>query len=63
VARGGAKILLVDDEQSVQTLLTYPLRKEGYEVVTAANDPESAIESLVTFSIRAIGKEPAHVNA
>jgi two-component system, OmpR family, response regulator len=41
VARGGAKILLVDDEQSVQTLLTYPLRKEGYEVVTAANGQEA----------------------
>ena len=30
-----ARILLVDDEQSVQTLLTYPLRKEGYDVVSA----------------------------
>jgi len=29
------RILLVDDEQSVQTLLSYPLRKEGYEVVQA----------------------------
>jgi AcrR family transcriptional regulator len=26
-------------------------------------DPEAAIESLVNFCIRAIGKEPAHVNA
>src|SRR6185295_13737538 len=26
-------------------------------------DPDSAIESLVNFCIRAIGKEPAHVNA
>src|ERR687889_684156 len=26
------RILLVDDEQSVQTLLTYPLRKDGIEV-------------------------------
>ena len=33
MARGPARILLVDDEQAVQTLLTYPLRKEGYEVV------------------------------
>src|SRR5438105_9695692 len=24
-----ARILLVDDEQSIQTLLSYPLRKEG----------------------------------
>ena len=29
------RILLVDDEQAVQTLLTYPLRKDGYEVVSA----------------------------
>jgi DNA-binding response OmpR family regulator len=29
------RILLVDDEQSVQKLLAYPLRKEGYEVVPA----------------------------
>jgi DNA-binding response OmpR family regulator len=28
-----ARILLVDDEQSIQTLLSYPLRKEGYDVV------------------------------
>jgi DNA-binding response OmpR family regulator len=32
---GSARILLVDDEHSVQTLLTYPLRKDGYEVVSA----------------------------
>jgi len=31
------RILLVDDEQSVQTLLSYPLRKEGYEVVQATD--------------------------
>ena len=32
---GSARILLVDDEHSIQTLLTYPLRKDGYEVVSA----------------------------
>jgi len=32
-----ARILLVDDEQSIQTLLSYPLRKEGYEVVHAVD--------------------------
>jgi DNA-binding response OmpR family regulator len=42
-ARGQARILLVDDEQAVQTLLTYPLRKEGYEVV-AAVDGQSALD-------------------
>jgi DNA-binding response OmpR family regulator len=31
------RILLVDDEQSVQTLLSYPLRKDGYEVVQATD--------------------------
>ena len=41
MARGQARILLVDDEQAVQTLLTYPLRKEGYEVVGAKNGQEA----------------------
>ena len=35
------RILLVDDEQSVQTLLSYPLRKEGYEVVPALDGQEA----------------------
>ena len=35
------RILLVDDEQSVQTLLTYPLRKDGYEVITATTGREA----------------------
>ncbi len=35
------RILLVDDEQSIQTLLTYPLRKEGYEVVPALDGQEA----------------------
>jgi len=30
-----ARILLVDDEHAIQTLLSYPLRKDGYEVVQA----------------------------
>ncbi len=41
MARGQARILLVDDEQAVQTLLTYPLRKEGYEVVAAVDGQEA----------------------
>ena len=32
------RILLVDDERSVQTLLTYPLRKDGYDVITASTN-------------------------
>ena len=35
------RILLVDDEQSVQTLLSYPLRKEGYDVVPASTGREA----------------------
>jgi DNA-binding response OmpR family regulator len=40
MARGQARILLVDDEQALQTLLTYPLRKEGYDVVVAMDGQE-----------------------
>ncbi len=40
-AEGSARILLVDDEQAIQTLLTYPLRKEGYEVIPAHDGQEA----------------------
>ena len=33
--------MLVDDEHSVQKLLTYPLRKEGYDVVSALDGREA----------------------
>ncbi len=36
-----ARILLVDDEQPVQKLLTYPLEKDGYEVVPARDGQEA----------------------
>ncbi|HSK16632.1 MAG TPA: response regulator transcription factor [Gaiellaceae bacterium] len=36
-------VLLVDDEDSVQKLLTYPLEREGYRVVQA-RDGEEALE-------------------
>jgi DNA-binding response OmpR family regulator len=39
------RILLVDDEQSVQKLLSYPLRKEGYEVVPAL-DGQQALDRV-----------------
>ena len=42
MAEESARILLVDDEQAVQTLLTYPLRRDGYEVV-AAHDGQEAL--------------------
>jgi DNA-binding response OmpR family regulator len=35
------RILLVDDEQSIQALLSYPLRKDGYDVVQAADGREA----------------------
>jgi DNA-binding response OmpR family regulator len=38
-----ARILLVDDEQAIQTMLSYPLQKEGYDVVRAS-DGEEALE-------------------
>ena len=43
MADHAARILLVDDEQSIQTLLSYPLRKEGYDVVQAT-DGRQALE-------------------
>jgi CheY-like chemotaxis protein len=35
------RILLVDDEDAIQTLLSYPLRKEGYDVVQASDGGEA----------------------
>jgi len=37
-----SSILLVDDEESIQTLLTYPLERDGYRVVQA-RDGEDAL--------------------
>jgi DNA-binding response OmpR family regulator len=34
-------ILLVDDEDSIQTLLTYPLERDGYRVVQARDGEEA----------------------
>src|SRR3954464_453728 len=41
VADGNARILLVDDEHSIQTLLSYPLRRDGYEVISAHDGQEA----------------------
>jgi two-component system, OmpR family, response regulator len=41
MADRSTRILLVDDEQSIQTLLSYPLRKDGYEVVQASDGREA----------------------
>ncbi|MDQ4081535.1 MAG: response regulator transcription factor [Actinomycetota bacterium] len=39
----GATVLLVDDEESIQKLLTYPLERDGHRVVQA-RDGEEALE-------------------
>src|ERR687886_294701 len=43
-------ILLVDDEDSVQKLLTYPLEREGFRVVQA-RDGEEALERFRTTRV------------
>jgi DNA-binding response OmpR family regulator len=35
------RILLVDDEQPIQTLLSFPLERDGYEVIVAADGREA----------------------
>lgn len=42
------KILVVDDESSIRTAVAYGLRREGYEVETAA-DGQEALEKAETF--------------
>jgi DNA-binding response OmpR family regulator len=46
MAERSSRILLVDDEQAILTLLSFPLRKDGYEVVPAAD----GIEALNHFA-------------
>jgi DNA-binding response OmpR family regulator len=43
-------ILLVDDEESVRKLLSYPLEKEGYRVIQAA-DGEEALERFTEHDV------------
>jgi len=43
-----ARILVVDDEESIRTLLAFPLRRDGHEVVTASSGPE-ALERFETL--------------
>jgi len=52
MASQAPRILLVDDEQSLQKLLAFPLRKEGYEVVPAL-DGRAALDRLreTTFDL------------
>jgi len=41
MAERPTRILLADDEQSILTLLSYPLRQDGYEVVRASSGAEA----------------------
>ena len=41
MAERSPRILLVDDERAIQTLLSYPLQKDGYEVVHAGDGSEA----------------------
>src|SRR5262245_57503156 len=43
-------ILLVDDEESIQTLLTFPLERDGYRVIQA-RDGEEALRRFAENSI------------
>jgi DNA-binding response OmpR family regulator len=45
-----ATILLVDDEEAVQKLLTYPLERDGYRVVQA-RDGDEALQSFDDHAI------------
>ena len=45
-----ATIMLVDDEESIQKLLTYPLEREGYTVVHARDGEEA----LLRFAERSV---------
>ena len=51
-----ARILIVDDEASLRTVLSRALRKEGYEVVTAETG-ERALE-ILDASVQAETREP-----
>jgi DNA-binding response OmpR family regulator len=41
MAERAPRILLVDDEQPIQTLLSFPLQRDGYEVVQASDGREA----------------------
>ncbi len=39
------KILIVDDEQPIRTLLEYNLKQAGYETITAADGEEAVLKT------------------
>ena len=53
MATGVGRILLADDEASIQTLLTYPLRQDGYTVVSAL-DGEEALRAFATHNFNLV---------
>src|SRR5437588_574992 len=53
-------ILLVDDEDSVQKLLTYPLEREGFRVVPA-RDGEEALERFAAERTVNVGDKPVQL--
>jgi DNA-binding response OmpR family regulator len=48
--QNSSTILLVDDEDSIQTLLTYPLERDGYRVVQA-RDGEEALQRFAEENV------------
>src|SRR5436190_466150 len=55
MAAASARILLVDDEQAIQTLLAYPLRRDGYAVVAAPAEEPIAVSGLrIDFERRTV---------
>ncbi len=57
------RILLADDEQAIQTLLSYPLRKDGYEVVRASDGREALARfSEQTFDLVVLDVMMPHVD-
>ena len=46
-----AKILVVDDEPDIMSVLVYHLTRAGYRVATAANGP-SALRAALTESVK-----------
>ena len=53
MTNGAGRILLADDEASIQTLLTYPLRQDGYTVVSAM-DGEEALRAFAMHSFNLV---------
>src|SRR5215217_3062143 len=58
-----ARILLVDDEQPIQTLLSFPLQRDGYEVVQASDGREALARfSEQTFDLVVLDVMPPNLD-